>query len=173
MQCAVSDTESEAVLHVPDNTADGGMAYVGSSAARTVEFPATIRVRTVTIDGLDIQGVGFVKIDVEGLELAVLQGAKRTISRDLPNLLIEAEERHRRDAVASVHSFLKPLGYEGWFVLNGMLHPIDLFSAELHQRPGALAERVARTTDARSPYINNFVFVPAGVITPATLSEGI
>jgi hypothetical protein len=139
------------------------MAYIGSVTARAVEFPASIRVRTVTIDGLDIRNVGFVKIDVEGLELAVLQGAKRTIGRDLPNLLVEAEERHRRDAVASVDAFLQPLGYEGWFLLDGALHPIDLFNADLRQNPAALAARLAPAKDATNTYINNFLFVQPGV----------
>jgi FkbM family methyltransferase len=159
MQYAVSDTESEAVLHVPDNIADGGMAYVGSAAPRAVEFAASLRIRTVTVDGLNIEEVGFMKIDVEGFELAVLQGAKRTISRDLPNLLVEAEERHRQHAVESVYAFLRPLGYEGWFVMDGALHAIDVFDQDLHQDPAMRASRLPPREDERSIYINNFVFV--------------
>lgn len=159
MQCAVSDEESEAVLHVPDDAADGGMAYLDSAGPRAVEFPASIRVRSVTVSGLDIDNVGFIKIDVEGLELAVLRGARDLIAADLPNLLVEAEDRHRRDAVASVYAFLKPLGYEGWFLMDGTLHSVDTFDADLHQGPAALAARLADGRDGRPPYINNFIFV--------------
>lgn len=36
----------------------------------------------------------FIKADVEGFEPQVLEGAARTISRDLPSLLLEIEDRH-------------------------------------------------------------------------------
>jgi len=54
-------------------------------------------VRTVpvaTLDGLDLPPLGFVKIDVEGHELAVLEGGRERLRRDRPRLLIEIEERH-------------------------------------------------------------------------------
>lgn len=38
--------------------------------------------------------VSFIKADVEGFEPQVLEGAARTISRDLPSLLLEIEDRH-------------------------------------------------------------------------------
>jgi len=41
-----------------------------------------------------IERVSFIKIDVEGFEPHVLQGAVTTIGRDLPSLLLEIEERH-------------------------------------------------------------------------------
>jgi len=42
----------------------------------------------------DVERVSFIKIDVEGFEPQVLQGAQATISRDLPSLLLEIEDRH-------------------------------------------------------------------------------
>lgn len=38
--------------------------------------------------------VSFMKADVEGFEPQVLEGAARTITRDLPSLLLEIEDRH-------------------------------------------------------------------------------
>jgi FkbM family methyltransferase len=158
MQYAISDTESEAILHVPDDIADGGMAYLGSTDRRAVQFPPRIPVRTITVDSLGIKDVGFIKIDVEGLELAVLRGARDVIARDLPNLLIEAEDRHRNNAVSSVYEFLRPMGYEGWFLMDGALHAVEEFDVGLHQSAEALTARLGGAVKGKSVYVNNFIF---------------
>lgn len=41
-----------------------------------------------------IERLSFIKVDVEGFEPQVLEGAANTISRDLPSLLLEIEDRH-------------------------------------------------------------------------------
>ncbi|HEY4226627.1 MAG TPA: FkbM family methyltransferase [Pseudolysinimonas sp.] len=41
-----------------------------------------------------ITGVAFIKVDVEGFEPAVIEGARGTIDRDRPSLLLEIEDRH-------------------------------------------------------------------------------
>jgi hypothetical protein len=60
---------------------------------------------------------------VEGHELAVLQGAVRTIASCHPTLLIEAADWHRPGAVMSVSSFLMP-PYRGWFSFGGQRRSI-------------------------------------------------
>lgn len=47
------------------------------------------KVISITIDSLELDDVGFMKIDVEGHELAVLRGAAETIRRNSPSLMIE------------------------------------------------------------------------------------
>jgi hypothetical protein len=89
------------------------------------------------------------KIDVEGHELAALRGAAGTIKDSLPNLLIEAEERHRKDAVTSVLGFLSAYGYTGLFHVNDKLHPIEEFDASVHQDVSMTGK----------PYVNNFIFI--------------
>jgi FkbM family methyltransferase len=42
-----------------------------------------------TLDGLNLMRVDLIKIDVEGMELDVLEGAKEIIARDKPQMLIE------------------------------------------------------------------------------------
>lgn len=65
-------------------------------AARPKNRPVTTPVRTV--DGLcNHMGLGrvdFIKADVEGAEAAVLSGARRTLLRHRPALLLEIEDRH-------------------------------------------------------------------------------
>ncbi|MFJ1846535.1 FkbM family methyltransferase [Streptomyces sp. NPDC088146] len=80
-----------------------GRAYLTDGASGpgpNVEFatarPVTTPVRTV--DGLchhmGLDRVDFIKADVEGAEAAVLSGARRTLLRHRPALLLEIEDRH-------------------------------------------------------------------------------
>lgn len=41
-----------------------------------------------------VTAVAFIKVDVEGFEPAVIEGARSTIDRDRPSLLLEVEDRH-------------------------------------------------------------------------------
>ena len=67
-----------------------------------------------TLDSFGLTSVGFIKIDVEGHELAVLQGACKTIALSHPILMVEVEDRHRHDAVHTVEEFLSDFGYSKW-----------------------------------------------------------
>ncbi|MGE3175755.1 MAG: FkbM family methyltransferase [Planctomycetota bacterium] len=57
-------------------------------------------VRMDTVDQLDFPAVHLMKIDVEGMELAVLQGARDTIARDRPLIFLEYLKGDRRELAA-------------------------------------------------------------------------
>lgn len=48
---------------------------------------------SVPLDAIGLERVAFIKIDVEGHELAVLNGARETIERDHPSLVVEGSAR--------------------------------------------------------------------------------
>lgn len=106
------------------------------------------------LDALALREVHLIKIDVEGHEMAVLEGALETLQRCRPALLIEVEERHSAGAVARVAARLKALGYRGFYLDGLTLKPLSGFDIGRDQNPAALAQsvRVAR-------YINNFIFL--------------
>lgn len=124
---------------------------VGSNA----EFAGQVRVdvEVQTLDGLVEQAgltrLDFVKIDVEGGELAVLRGGRDTIDRFRPTLLVEIEQRHidrYRHGAADVVAELTGRGYtmatwhHGW-------QPTDSVCAHSRNylfRPPALAATGAR-----------------------------
>lgn len=102
-------------------------------------------VATRTLDGFasDLGGaVRFVKIDVEGAELAVLEGGAATIARDRPAVLCEIEDRHTRKYGHA------PGDVVAWFDARGYrLTHLGSHGLEL----------AADVTDA----VNNYLFLPA------------
>ncbi len=92
--------------------ADGLGPNVEFRAHRGVDVPVTTVDELARVHGLD--RVDVIKADVEGAELAVLQGARGVLERDHPVLLLEVEERHlaKYGAVAEdVVEHLAALGY--------------------------------------------------------------
>ncbi len=61
------------------------------------------------------------------------------------------EERHKRDTIHEVSSFLSKLGYKGYYFLDQKLFSIESFDIEKYQN--------SSNTDGKGLYINNFVFV--------------
>ncbi len=92
--------------------------------------------------------VGFIKIDVEGHEEAVLEGSLELLQRDKPSLLIEIEERHKPGSVAGINNFLTRQGYEGFFYQDEQLHSMGSFDLEKYQNFGS-----------KDRYIFNFIFI--------------
>ncbi len=146
--CALSDHCFATELRIPreGECLRLGCATIEPANRMTTEtVNETIRVRT--LDSFHLSNVGFVKIDVEGHELAVLKGAADTLKTNFPRLLIEAEDRHRPNAVSSVVSFLEEMGYSGFFLTENKLHSVSSFDAKVHQRFDAPV------------YISNFIFL--------------
>lgn len=57
-------------------------------------------VETRTLDSYELNNVRFIKMDVEGHEVAVLRGAAETIQRNHPLLIIEGD--HGADDIVSL-----------------------------------------------------------------------
>ena len=94
-----------------------------------------------------------IKIDVEGHELAVLEGARETLELFHPTLLVECEARHRPDSdLRPVFEFVRSLGYEGSFFQNDRRRPLVEFNLAEHQ------PRIARNEKPPMGYVNNFAF---------------
>jgi FkbM family methyltransferase len=89
---AVTDQAGEAVLYSQPGLADGRANLYRAGDEQTESEP----VRTVSLDGWRKQqgqpGPDFIKMDVEGAELAVLKGAEETLAASAPLLLVEMKE---------------------------------------------------------------------------------
>lgn len=122
---ALSESAGDVVLRVPIDRMQDGRATLEEDNDLGLLPAHEIQVSCRRLDDYDLDRIGFIKIDVEGHELAVINGGWGVISRDLPHLLVEAEERHRKDALASVATRLAALGYGGYFLRAGALVSID------------------------------------------------
>ena len=153
---ALSDRAGSAQLRIP--AGEAGRSSI--ERANPVERMGAVEVHTVRTRRLDdyedIEPVGCIKIDVEGHEDAVLRGARRMLLRDHPSLIVEIEERHKRNSVSTVSGFLGELGYQGFFVHRHRLNPVETFRVEDHQD----ASRIASGDVNGDRYVNNFLFLP-------------
>lgn len=65
---------------------------LGSTKMKLQPRNATDGTPMITIDSLELNNVGLIKIDVEGMELKVLQGAEKTIRRCRPLIYVESND---------------------------------------------------------------------------------
>jgi len=91
----------------------------------------------VRLDDLDFGGrVNVLKIDVEGMELAVLEGAVEILRRDMPHLYVECQEEGDFN---SIHTWLEPFGYCYWDTFNAT--PTHLF---IHSSQVSASQHIER-----------------------------
>jgi FkbM family methyltransferase len=161
---ALSSEAGEATLRIPLREWDSlsHLDFGGEDDSRW----RSQRVSLFRMDDIVQEPVGFVKIDVEGHEREVLEGALRIIGSDKPVFLIEIEERHRSGSVADIASFMESRGYRSHFVDGELIRPIREFDLDRHQSASLIGKG---DRASYKNYINNFIFVPPHVSLPASV----
>ena len=84
-----------------------------------------IQVKVEKLDNILIENIGFIKIDVEGHELEVIEGANETIIKNKPVLLVELEKRHSKKPVEDTIGTINNLEYDCYFVEDNKLIPVE------------------------------------------------
>jgi FkbM family methyltransferase len=107
----LSSSAGAATLYIP--LLNGNFPLVGWASLAPGNCPDTDThqekaVRIAPLDSFDIAELDFMKIDVEGHELEVLRGARKTLETNSPTLLIEI----KRENVKAVSGYLREIGYE-------------------------------------------------------------
>jgi FkbM family methyltransferase len=156
---ALSRTSGIARLRIPvvRGEAVTGLSSLADTPMARYDEHRPLDVPTAPLDAVYRGDAGFMKIDVEGHEEAVLDGAQEMLSRCRPRLLIEIEERHAPGAIARVSQHLARLDYAGFFILGPDLLPISRFDAGTMQR---LEDVLDITEMSPARYVNNFLFLP-------------
>lgn len=89
-RCALGNRSGSVSMHVPEDTT--GNAHVATAEPRSNGHGPLREVRDVALrrlDDFEFRHVDFVKIDVEGYELPVVQGAESTLLRERPLVVVE------------------------------------------------------------------------------------
>ena len=146
---ALGNSDGPIKIKIPHH--ENGWSSNGASLSPRSEEPGElIEIQCRKLDSLNINNIGLIKIDVEGFEIEVLKGAKETILRNKPTMIIENESVHTKDT-NELFLIMHELGYNKYFCNSkGELKKIDDFSVEEHQLD-------AKNKDIN--YIQNYIFI--------------
>jgi len=124
-EVAISDRPGRATFYVP--LSDDGMVlhFAGNLKQTHSQFKnqKTYDVELRTIDSFAIDKVRFIKVDVEGSEREVLDGARETIARDRPGLLLELLSGTHADPGSYAKDICESFGYDAFVVQHGRKLP--------------------------------------------------
>lgn len=122
LNAAASDAAGELSLFRPGN-ADTNRARASlRNHAYLTGQAITVPVLTVD-DACGDDRVALIKIDVEGLEEAVVRGAAKVIDRDAPSVIFEYAADLIDDAVSTPFEYLAERGY-ALFAIDAARHPV-------------------------------------------------
>jgi FkbM family methyltransferase len=148
---------------------EAGAAGQGSNAEFQSQIGVDVEVQT--LDGVctavELTRLDFIKIDVEGAELQVLQGGQAAIERFRPVVLVEIEDRHTaryRHPGSDVATWLCRRGYvmQTW---HGSWQETDVVCTHARNylfRPAQTAERGLPQTVAASAVSGGEELAPTG-----------
>ena len=116
---AVGETAGEIVVPPIDYRQENNFGGLGLG-----EFKQGEKVPVVTIDSLNLPACHFLKADVEGMEPAVLRGAKATIEKFKPILYVEND---RQEKSAALIQQIRELGYKLYWHRPPLFNPGNYF----------------------------------------------
>jgi FkbM family methyltransferase len=120
-ELAISDRPGRASFYVP--LSDEGMAlhFAGSLKRTHSQFRhnKSYAVEVRTLDELGFSDVRFIKADVEGSEREVLDGARATIARDRPVMLLELLSGTHAEPGAYTAAICESFGYDAVIIQHG------------------------------------------------------
>ncbi len=152
---ALSGKFSQATMRI--DTSNTGISTIEEkndlSCAEDREAIVARVVETKPLDSFHFTDVSMIKIDVEGHEEAVIEGAGDTIRRNRPVLIIESEDRHNPGAPQRLVETFSKLEYSVFYIKDRQLLEYNTLREED-------ADLMSLVTGG-STYINNFIFVPA------------
>ena len=125
LNIAAGETDGTMLIPQPDYTKSGsfgslelikspGNEYIGQDINYTPDAMKSVPLQR--IDSLGIARVDFIKIDVEGMEVAVLNGAMEAIRRSKPYIFVE----YTKTGGDKLVPLLQGIGYKYWYFHNNL-----------------------------------------------------
>ncbi len=162
VRAALGAETGTARLHTPGDSNEARHMATLSEDNPVIRTAGTVS-EVVPVYALDVflqdrlgpgRRLDLLKIDVEGFENSVLEGAEAVVSRDFPIIIAEIERRHN-PAYRDFFDVLCGLGYRCKAFADGAYRPAG--PERVAEQPEA--ERFARGESLRGAgYVNNFVF---------------
>lgn len=149
---ALSSRAGSANLHIPID--ESGIEHDSSASIENTAFAHTHDelVPLQTLDSFRFEGVSLIKIDVEGHEYSVIEGAGATLASSKPALLVEIEQRHINRPIGEVFEKIQSYGYQGYFIGVDGITALENFDVTRHQSMEYFGA-------GKGKYINNFLFL--------------
>ena len=102
---ALGKENSKALLNIEeDNTGNTRIKVVNETDLKTIDVR--------TLDSFELKDIDYMKIDVEGFELPVLQGAIKTIRESKPFIHVEMKTKRMLDKREDFEKFFKTIDYK-------------------------------------------------------------
>ncbi len=148
---ALGNNDGPVEIKIPHHR-KGWSSNGASLASKEINDGKILNIQCRKLDSLNIENIGLIKIDVEGFEIEVIRGAKDTILKNKPVMIIENEIVHTKDT-NELFTIMNEFGYDK-YICNpiGKLEKIGNFSVEENQK------NAIRNLDIN--YIQNFIFIP-------------
>ena len=153
-ELALSDAPGRRSFYVPLSD-EGSILHLAGSLKRTHSQFRRIKsyeVEVRTLDDFGLLDVRFLKADVEGSEREVLDGARATINRDRPVILLELLSGTHEDAYSYTAAICESFRYDAFIVQRGQ-------RIEALPAIAALGKNTSWGTDIES---RNVLFLPKG-----------
>lgn len=161
---ALSSCEGSANLHIPID--ESGVEHDASASIENTGFPKARDelVPLRTLDSYGFEGISLIKIDVEGHEYGVIDGAAETLASSEPALLVEIEQRHNGRPIGEVFDKILGFGYRGFFLGKTGLTTLGNFDV-------ARDQSMVNFGEPKAPYVNNFLFLHQDRLANGEYSE--
>ena len=134
-EVALSNYSGSAKLRIPQCKGDIDVHYSATLKDIPIEKYIELTVPVMTIDQFGFGDVGFIKIDAEGSDMDVIEGARETIGRCRPNLLVELLPLYK-DPLRCIQQIETTLRYAARIMVGDRLldarQALERFSPSVH-----------------------------------------
>ncbi len=147
---ALSNKSGSVDLLIPKGSKGFSNQGASLSSIKVQGEHKSISIEAKCLDEYNFLDVDFIKIDVEGHEHEVIEGAQETINKFKPTMVIEMEEKHNQIPIEDQISSVEKLGYKCCVLINEKIIQIEEIDLnKFHRNP-----------TNNDSYLFNFIFYP-------------